>query len=173
MDAKQRRAGILERLKSAKEPVPASQLAAEFSVSRQIIVGDVALLRVAGEDITATPKGYVLTAEQAKGYTHTIACSHSPETMEQELLLIVDNGCTVEDVIVEHPVYGQLSGKLSVSSRYDVAAFMERVSRAGAKPLSDLTDGIHLHTISAPDEAHYRRALEALLKAGFLVDETV
>lgn len=41
-------------------PVSASVLAARFSVSRQIIVGDIALLRAGGLDIAATPRGYLL-----------------------------------------------------------------------------------------------------------------
>ncbi|MCQ2451862.1 MAG: transcription repressor NadR [Oscillospiraceae bacterium] len=172
MEAKERRMGILQRLQQSGEPLPASKLAAEFSVSRQIIVGDVALLRVGGEEIIATPRGYVLAGGD-KGLKKTLACSHSPEDMERELSLIVDSGCTVEDVIVEHPVYGQLTGRLSISSRYDIRQFMERVQANEAKPLSDLTNGIHLHTLTCPDEAHYRMALEALRQGGFLVDETI
>ena len=173
VDAKTRREAILERLKKAGGPVPAARLAAAFSVSRQIIVGDIALLRVGGETITATPKGYVLERGGGEGYVHTIACCHSSEDMEKELLILVDHGCTVEDVIVEHPVYGQISGKLSLSSRYDVSAFLQMVSRASAMPLSVLTGGIHLHTVTAPDEEHYRSALDALREAGLLVDENV
>ena len=57
MDAGKRRAAILRRLESEETPVSASALAGEFSVSRQIIVGDVALLRAGGADISATPRG--------------------------------------------------------------------------------------------------------------------
>ena len=51
MRAEERRAKILEILHGAGGPVSAATLAGQFSVSRQIIVGDIALLRAAGMDI--------------------------------------------------------------------------------------------------------------------------
>ena len=58
MDAAARRKAILERLAKAGSPVSASALAGELGVSRQIVVGDVALLRAGGARIDATPRGY-------------------------------------------------------------------------------------------------------------------
>ena len=55
MNAAQRRERILTRLNSAGAPLSASTLAAELGVSRQIVVGDVALLRAGGAQIDATP----------------------------------------------------------------------------------------------------------------------
>ena len=82
---------------------------------------------------------------------------------------MVDQGCTVENVIVEHPVYGQITGPLALSSRYDVGEFLRRVRECGAQPLSALTDGVHLHTLRCPDEGGFERARAALDQAGFLV----
>ena len=48
MDAASRRQAILDRLRTADRPVSASALAAGLNVSRQIIVGDIALLRAGG-----------------------------------------------------------------------------------------------------------------------------
>ena len=48
MNAAQRRKVILERLTEASAPLSASVLAGALGVSRQIVVGDVALLRAAG-----------------------------------------------------------------------------------------------------------------------------
>ena len=169
MDAPQRRKAILEQLEQADAPVSASALAARFSVSRQIIVGDVALLRAAVADVAATPRGYVLSRAES-GLVRTVACRHTPDGTERELLLLVDNGCTVLDVIVEHAVYGQLTGQLHITSRYDVAQFMERLAKENAKPLSTLTGGIHLHTLRCPDETAFRRARAALRAAGFLLE---
>lgn len=169
MEASTRRSAILRALTAADSPISASALAAQFSVSRQIIVGDVALLRAAGEAISATPRGYVLErAEQ--GITRTVACRHPIEGTEQELQIMVDNGCTVLDVVVEHAVYGQLTGQLQIRSRYDVAQFMERLISDGAKPLSSLTDGIHLHTLLCPDTSAFERTQNALREAGFLLE---
>lgn len=167
MEAAERRQAIARRLEGAEGPVSAAALAREFSVSRQVVVGDVALLRAGGMEILATPRGYVVPGEPA-ALTRTVACVHPGEAMARELEIMVDNGCQVVDVVVEHPVYGQLTGQLRLSSRYDVREFIRAVSERRARPLSDLTGGIHLHTLRCPDEEAYRRVLEQLDGAGFL-----
>ena len=60
MNAAQRRKVILERLTEATAPLSASVLAGELGVSRQIVVGDVALLRASGTQLDAPPRGYQL-----------------------------------------------------------------------------------------------------------------
>ena len=167
MEAAERRQAIARRLEGAEGPVSAAALAREFSVSRQVVVGDVALLRAGGMEILATPRGYVVPGEPA-ALTRTVACVHPGEAMARELEIMVDNGCQVVDVVVEHPVYGQLTGQLRLSSRYDVQEFIRAASERRARPLSDLTGGIHLHTLRCPDEEAYRRVLEQLDGAGFL-----
>ena len=169
MDAQERRQAIARRLEEASGPVSAAVLAREHSVSRQIIVGDIALLRAGGMDIAATPRGYVLPAPAA-GLVRTLACRHRADQMEEELNAMVDQGCTVLDVIVEHPIYGQLTGSLQLSSRYEVAQFVARCRRADAAPLSQLTGGVHLHTLSCPDETAYEHLLQLLRQRGFLVE---
>ena len=164
-----RRERLMELLEKADGAVSATALAHTLSVSRQIIVGDIALLRAAGERITATPRGYVLE-RGAPGELRTVACRHTaPADMARELNIMVDNGCTVVNVIVEHQVYGQLVGQLDLSNRYDVSEFIQAVEAHGAKPLSDLTGGIHLHTLCCPDEGAYRRVTQALKEAGILL----
>ena len=170
MDAVQRRAALSDYLSQAAGPVSASVLAARFSVSRQIIVGDIALLRAGGLDIAATPRGYLLP-RPTPGLTRQLACVHRPEDMGRELELMVDNGCTVLDVIVEHPVYGQLTGQLQISSRYDVEQFLARIRDSDAAPLSMLTGGLHLHTLCCPNEDAYTRACAALKAAGLLLGD--
>ena len=162
MHAEERRETILKLLRQSAQPVSASTLAAQLSVSRQIIVGDIALLRAGGADILATPRGYCLQNAAAAGLTRRVAVRHDEAGMAAELNTMVDNGCTVVDVIVEHPLYGQLS------SRYDVAQFIARSHTA--QPLSVLTGGIHLHTLLCPSEDAYRRVLDALRQAGFLLE---
>lgn len=168
MNSQQRRAAILDILTRADRPVSATALAAELAVSRQIIVGDVALLRAGGEAVVATARGYVMA--RPSGVERKVVCCHASGDMERELNLMVDYGCVVEDVAVEHAVYGQISGRLDVSSRYEVGEFLRRVSEGNAKPLSDLTAGIHTHTLRCPDEAAFERVLTALRDAGFLVE---
>ncbi len=170
--AQARRQAVEQVLEQAGGPVSATALAERFSVSRQIIVGDIALLRAAGSEILATPRGYVLDRRE-EGARYTVACNHRPEEMEAELNAMVDAGAEVVDVVVEHPVYGQLTGILGLRSRYDVQEFIQRVRREEARPLSDLTGGIHLHTIRCLDKEIFSRVRENLQKAGFLLDTTI
>ena len=164
MKAEERREDIARTLTSSK-PISAAALARRFSVSRQIIVGDIALLRASGLDIVATPRGYKLG--ESSGLVRTVACVHeTDEDMERELLVMIDNGCTVLDVVVEHPLYGEISGQLSLSSRYDVQQFMEKAR--GSAPLSSLTGGLHLHNLRCPDEEAYDRVCRALEQMGLL-----
>ena len=163
MKAEERRQIIAQTL-TADKAISATALAGKFSVSRQIIVGDIALLRAAGMDIVATPRGYKLA--ESSGLLRTVATIHTKEQVEQELLTIVDNGCTVIDVVVEHPLYGQICGQLSLASRYDVAQYVEKAR--GTAPLSLLTGGVHLHHLRCPDEAAYQRVCAALDKLGLL-----
>ena len=169
MRAEERRQAICDSLKAAHQPISATALAARFSVSRQVIVGDIALLRAAGANISATPRGYVIQKSPA-GLIRRIACRHSAAGMKEELNAVVDQGCTVLDVIVDHPIYGQLTGPLQLSSRYDVEQFMLRCAQADAQPLSALTEGIHLHTLSCPGEDAFQRVQAALREMGILIE---
>ncbi|WP_455580771.1 3H domain-containing protein [Dysosmobacter sp.] len=169
MRAEERRQAIREILQQSSQPVSATALACRFSVSRQIIVGDIALLRAAGAEISATPRGYVILPETS-GLVRQLAVQHGGAQMESELNAIVDQGCTVLDVIVEHPIYGQLTGPLQLSNRYEVRQFLSRCFQSDAQPLSNLTEGIHLHTLSCPDEAAYARARAALAEMGILLE---
>ena len=167
MDSEARRRALSKRLEQAEGPVSAAALARELLVSRQIIVGDVALLRARGLDITATPRGYVLPRPPA-GVSCTIACRHRADQMAQELCAIVDQGCTVLDVIVEHPIYGQLTGPLRLSSRYEVDQFVARCREEAAAPLSQLTEGVHLHTVLCPDQGAADRVRNELARLEIL-----
>lgn len=166
MTASERRQQIARLLSASQAPISATTLSQELGVSRQIIVGDIALLRAAGQEITATARGYVIPTQN--GLLRRIACMHAAEETRDELDAMVDCGCTVVDVIVEHPVYGQLTAPLHLSSRLDVDQFMKRMD--GAAPLSQLTGGVHLHTLSCPDETAYEHLLQLLRQRGFLVE---
>ena len=168
MTSEERRKAILETLQNSTNPCNASVLADAFGVSRQVVVTDIALLRASGVTINATPRGYLLERGE-NGLIRRIACRHNSVDTGDELNLIVDNGCAVLDVVVEHPVYGELIGSLQLKSRYDVGQFLAKSSQA--EPLSALTGGVHLHTISCPDEEAFHRVCEALKNAGFLVSE--
>ena len=162
MNAAQRRKTIMARLAGTAQPLSASALAAELGVSRQIVVGDVALLRAGGAEIDATPRGYQLHPT-ARGYTGILACVHrTADEMRQELYTAVDQGCTVVDVAVENPLYGELRGNLNLASRYDVDTFITQAANTPECLLSRMTGGVHLHTLRCPDEETFHRIERAL-----------
>ena len=169
MTTAERREKIKEMLLSATSAVSASALAKEFGVSRQAIVGDIALLRASGCNVVSTSRGYVIFKEV--GIKRTIVCKHSAEETRDELYAIVDSGCEVIDVIVDHPIYGELAGALQLSSRYDVDQFVQQLSDTCARPLSLLTEGIHLHTLSCPGEEAFEHMKKRLSDMGMLITE--
>ena len=161
MNAAQRRECILTRLSGAQNPVSASALAAELGVSRQIVVGDVALLRAGGAQIDATPRGYQLHPAE-KGYTGILACVHRNEDeMRRELYTIVD-------VAVENSLYGEIRANLNLASRYDVDTFLVQARSAPESLLSRMTGGVHLHTLRCPDRASFERIRAELDRQGLL-----
>ena len=162
-----RRRDVLAMIKQANDPISATTIAKETGVSRQIIVGDIALLRASGNDIIATPKGYILD-KKTQGLTFHIACKHGDEDTVKELYIMVDHGATVENVIVTHSIYGELTAQLNIASRSDVDQFMEKVLHEKAKPLSYLTQGLHIHKIVCPSEEIHQKIMSELEKNGLL-----
>ena len=79
MNTEERREKILERLQQAEKPLTGTALSKEFAVSRQIIVGDISILRALGTHVYATPRGYIIPAESREklGVIATLACRHS------------------------------------------------------------------------------------------------
>ena len=171
MNAQDRRNEILETLKNAGSPLTASALASTYDVSRQIIVGDISILRASGYPIEATSRGYVMDPQrEAFPYVGTIVCKHDQKGIEAELNAVVDNGGTVMDVTIDHAVYGELTGKLDISSRFDVSVFAERMSGED-RPLSTLSGGIHMHRRGCKDAATFNRIKEDIRKLGMLIEE--
>lgn len=163
MEGAERRARILSELSTAEQPISASQFAKIFTVSRQIVVGDVALLRAQGYAILATARGYVIEKEKDKlGVSQKIACKHLPEQTQEELATIVALGGEIIDVIVEHPIYGELTGGLHIKNNEDIEKFIHRYTMEEASLLSELTTGIHLHTIRCRNEQDLTRIQQAL-----------
>ncbi|RBP38002.1 transcription repressor NadR [Garciella nitratireducens] len=172
MDSSQRRQKILEIIKERSVPIKGIDLAKKFHVSRQIIVQDIAILRAAGEKIIATPQGYVFPfSSKPFCLKKTIACYHKSDEIFDELRILVDMGAKVIDVMVDHPVYGEIKANLMISSRKELNDFVMEFKRLQAEPLSSLTEGIHLHTIEVPDESIYKEILLKLAQKGYLIEE--
>lgn len=174
LTGEERRTKLLDWLKSSS-PLTGTELAQRANVSRQVIVQDMTLLKARNEPILATSQGYVYmdqsTKENASLFERVIAVQHAPEQSEEELQLIVDYGVGVKDVIVEHPIYGQISAQIRVNTRKEVYDFMNNIRSSGAAFISELTNGIHLHTLTSPSEERLDEVCEALKKVGFLITD--
>jgi len=156
-------------MRSHDAPVHGGDLAKRLGVSRQCLVQDLAILRARGEEILGTPRGYRLPSNSTQAHRAVLACKHSPERTEEELNILVDYGVKILDVVVEHPLYGEMRGSLMIESRADVQDFLARVKTSNASLLSSLTGGVHLHTVEASRSAMISRATEQLRERGFLL----
>jgi transcriptional regulator of NAD metabolism len=165
----QRRRRIVDWIRSRKGPVQGGEIATHFRVSRQCVVQDVAILRASGTDILATPQGYRLPENGSHTVRAILACRHAPERTEEELQILVDHGVQVLDVIVEHPLYGELRGPLMIRSRVDLQDFLLNVKKTKAMLLLSLTGGVHLHTVEAAREDLIERAKVQLRAKGILL----
>ena len=158
MEADQRRKQIWEQIQKVHHPVSASKLAEMFGVSRQVVVGDIALLRAQGCPILATARGYLRMPSGAPDrFTGKVASCHTPERTQEELALILSLGGEIVDVIVEHEVYGELVGQLHIASPEDLEVFIQNLKQHSASLLSVLTGGLHLHSIVCDDYAHFEK----------------
>lgn len=172
MDSWERREEILKLLSEKNKPIKGMDLADKLGVSRQVIVQDIAILRAKGESILATPQGYIIPViEEKNNIIKTIVCKHTTyEEIEDELKTIVDIGGKVLDVVVEHPLYGEIKSPLMIGSRLDVAQFMKNLKKTKAEPLSTLTDGVHIHSIQVEDEKTLKRIEKALKEKKYLIE---
>lgn len=171
MNYQLRRSEILRMLAENGEYINAAQFAQHFGVTRQIIVSDVALLRANGHPIQATRKGYRLEKNAPVENLRSIVCRHRGDQVLDEFFTVVDNGGSIASVVIEHPIYGQLSADLNVCSRYDAHEFVERQKQTNASQLCDLTGGLHIHMIRVPDEDAYQRIIKGLKELDILVEE--
>ncbi len=166
METEQRRKALLDCLVSTQVPVKGQELAEKLQVSRQVIVQDIAILRARGTQVVATPAGY-LVLQQSHTLIKVIECSHEStvDVMQQELELIIKYGAKVIDVILEHPVYGEIRAVLNLKTQYDIMQFIEK-TKANHQPLSVLTQGVHFHTIEVESEVMFEQIKAALVEHG-------
>lgn len=169
MSGAKRREEIIKFIQASREPLSGSVLSKHFHVSRQVIVQDIALLKAAGYDILATNKGYILNETSA--CTRVFKVHHTNEEIEDELTTIVDIGGTIVDVFVWHRVYGKIEAKMNVSSRRNIAQFIEGIESGRSTPLMNITSGYHYHTIMADSEETLDLIEQALSDKDYLAPE--
>lgn len=150
MRAEKRREEILSLIGNTDNPIPANVLKDKFNVSRQVIVQDIAILRANGYDVTSTNRGYVLG--RAARALRIFKCRHSFDEIVDEGALIIGAGGKVEDIFVNHRVYGKISARLNLENRTHVEELYRSLVSGASKPLMSVTDGYHYHTVSAESE---------------------
>jgi hypothetical protein len=171
MKGKERRDRIIQELKVATSPLSGTALAKKMGVSRQVIVQDMALLRVANKNIISTTRGYLLYEEDKNTLKRVFQVLHGSDGIRDELYAIVDNGGQLLDVTIYHEVYGMITVDLIIQNRRQADEFLKKLEEAHSLPLLKLTNGSHLHTVEAYEEETFERIEEELKKMGILVEE--
>lgn len=167
MNGDERRQQMIQLIQTAKEPLSGSELARRLLVSRQVIVNDVALLRAAHIDIISTNKGYMI---QTPVYCKRVfQVSHSESEFEEEMNTIVDAGGKIQDIAIDHPVYGRITVPLEIYSRNDIQKFTKKMQSGNAVPLCKISSGVHFHTVSGYSEQILDEVANALKAHGYLV----
>lgn len=170
-----RRERLIAALKGRErgDALPGGALARLLGVSRQAVVQDIAVLRAAGAPIFPSPRGYLWTPDDGRGdrpqLRGRVAVRHRPEETGAELHALVGCGVRVVDVVVEHPLYGELRGYLDLSTAAEVDAWLDALGRHQASVLSVLTGGVHLHTLEADEPLALAEARGRLKAMGFLL----
>lgn len=172
MSIEKRRAEILKIIKnSGEKPTTASTLAMKFQVTRSVIVGDIAVLRAAGNNIVSTAKGYILGDNKRRfEYVGSISTKHSKENIEDELFTIIELGASVLDVSIYHTVYGEISVNLDIHNMDDAKVFVEAMRNDTHGLLGSLTDGIHTHTIGCSSKRVFDIVKQELSKLDIIVE---
>lgn len=170
MEGQERREAIIRILEQQDKPLSGSTLATKLQVSRQIIVQDMALLRAANVNIISTTRGYILF-KQSEKVKRKFYVTHKEDEIEEELNIMVDAGGKVLDVMVTHPIYGEISVELVLHNRKEVKEFLKEISKQKSSPLMDISNGVHTHTVEA-DSIEILNEIEMELKSkGYLIEE--
>ena len=169
MKAHDRRKAIVNLLLSSNEAISGSTLSEKFSVSRQIIVQDIRVLKGSGYDILSTHNGYIIQKSPLK--ERVFKLHHTTEQTEDELSIIVELGGTVVDVFVWHKVYGKMVAPLNIFSSLHVKQFIEGVRTGKSTELMNITGGYHYHTVRADSEEILDKIGKALEERGYIAPE--
>ena len=169
MTGTERREAIVAQIENSRKPVSGSALAKMYEVSRQVIVQDIALIRAAGYDIISTNRGYILSMPQQM-VKRVFKVQHTDEQLEEELYSIVDLGGCVENVMVNHRVYGHMEAELGISSRRKAKAFLDDIKSGKSSPLKNITSNYHYHTVTADSEETLDMIEDMLREKRFLIE---
>ena len=170
MNSTERREEIIKLLHNSEKPIKGNEIANKYNVTRQVIVRDIAILRAKNNEIIATPDGYIINRDNNL-IKAIIAVNHSEEDMFKEMNIIIKYGGIIEDVIVEHPLYGEMKGMLMIKNYNELDKFLNKYKEYDAKLLSVLTNGVHLHTISVDSEENLQLIMKELKEENFIISD--
>ena len=169
MTGSERRTAIINQIKNSTVPVSGKALAAQYAVSRQVIVQDIALIRAAGHEIISTNRGYLLNEDAS--VQRTFKVKHTDAQVEEVLYSIVDLGGSVKNVMVNHRVYGHMEAELNITSRRKAAEFLDDIKTGKSSPLKNITSDYHYHVVEADSEETLDMIEAALREKGFLLEQ--
>lgn len=170
MDAESRRKEILKLLTGSDLPVKGQEIAERFDVTRQVVVKDLAILKAKNPGIVSTYGGYLMLKEK-DSHKRIFRVKHDSEGIYEELRIILKYGGIVEDIIIDHPYYGELRGNLFINSLNELDKFLKEFKETKALPLSELTGGIHMHTVTCQDEKSLDLIEKELSEKGYLTED--
>ncbi|WP_044039603.1 transcription repressor NadR [Clostridium bornimense] len=165
MNSIERRQNIKELL--GTNPIKGAELAQRFSVTRQVIVKDISILKAEGLEIISTSSGYILN--NSIGIRKVIAVNHDENQIKDELEIIIKYGGVVEDITIEHPLYGEVTGKIMIKTLHDIDMFMDKIDKLNVSVLSKASGGVHLHTIYTDNKESMDKIINELIKSGYLI----
>ncbi|HEY8892242.1 MAG TPA: transcription repressor NadR [Clostridium sp.] len=171
MNSKERREYIRNLLIENNITYKGQLLAEQLGVTRQVIVKDIAIIRAEGVNIIATPEGYLIPSEESHYVRRVIAVSHGRDDIYNELECIVKFGGVIEDVTVEHPLYGEIRSMLMIKTLMEIEEFAKKFKEPSVQPLSSLTKGIHLHTIRADNAEIIEAIIKELKDKNYLISD--
>jgi uncharacterized protein len=171
MNSKERRESIRDLLNTNDNTYKGQFLAGKLGVTRQVIVKDIAIMRAEGLNIIATPEGYLIPSEESNFVRRVIAVSHGRNDIYNELECIVKFGGVIEDVTVEHSLYGEIRAMIMIKTLVDIEEFTKKFTESSVQPLSSLTKGIHLHTIKAENEEIMECIIKELKEKNYLISD--
>ena len=147
MTGPERRTAIINQIKTSSAPVPGKALAAQYEVSRQVILHESHLVE------------------------RIFKVKHTDDQVEDELYTIVDLGGRVRNVMVNHRVYGHMEASLNINSRRNAAEFIDDIRSGKSTPLKNITSNYHYHVVEADSEKTLDMIQEALEEKGFLLEQ--
>ncbi len=168
MSSSKRMEEVLSFLRKQRRTLTGREISEKLGISRQLVVQLIKRAREMGYRITSSVSGYSL--DEQKPARRVVVVKHGSDDIGDELRTIVSEGARVIDVIVRHPVYGEIKGNLDLETDEDISRFLALLKGSGGVPLLSLSkDGVHMHTIEAPDQSVVDRIVQKLDEKGYLL----